>query len=95
MRCFSLKFATNLLATSVRGPSCRYLAVDATVKEKFDKIVKDNSVVVFMKGVPEAPQCGFSNAVVQVCTPIDKLAYELNYNVAQLLSDPSNAWRSV
>ena len=23
-------------------------------------------VVVFMKGVPEAPRCGFSNAVVQV-----------------------------
>lgn len=25
-----------------------------------------NKVVVFMKGVPEEPKCGFSNAVVQI-----------------------------
>ncbi|KAI2809093.1 hypothetical protein RDWZM_003502 [Blomia tropicalis] len=30
------------------------------------KMVKSDKVVVFMKGVPEAPKCGFSNAVVQV-----------------------------
>jgi monothiol glutaredoxin len=28
--------------------------------------VKKNKIVVFMKGVPEAPQCGFSNAVAQI-----------------------------
>ena len=27
--------------------------------------IEDNPVVVFMKGVPEAPKCGFSAAVVQ------------------------------
>lgn len=32
----------------------------------FDKLVKNNKVVVFMKGVPESPRCGFSNAVVQI-----------------------------
>jgi len=36
------------------------------VKERFDKLVKSNKVVVFMKGVPEEPRCGFSNAVVQI-----------------------------
>jgi Grx4 family monothiol glutaredoxin len=30
------------------------------------KDVAEHKVVVFMKGVPDAPQCGFSNAVVQV-----------------------------
>ncbi|MDO8379098.1 Grx4 family monothiol glutaredoxin [Phenylobacterium sp.] len=30
------------------------------------KTVTDNSVVLFMKGVPEQPQCGFSGMVVQV-----------------------------
>lgn len=30
------------------------------------KTVADNPVVLFMKGVPEAPQCGFSSLVVQV-----------------------------
>lgn len=29
-------------------------------------LVKKNKVVVFMKGIPEEPRCGFSNAVVQV-----------------------------
>lgn len=29
-------------------------------------MVKKSKVVVFMKGNPEAPRCGFSNAVVQV-----------------------------
>ena len=30
------------------------------------KAVAENSVVLFMKGVPEAPQCGFSAQVVQI-----------------------------
>ena len=29
-------------------------------------MVKNNKVVVFMKGNPEQPRCGFSNAVVQI-----------------------------
>ncbi|CAK1582698.1 unnamed protein product [Parnassius mnemosyne] len=45
--------------------SCRSFA-DAAINEKIDKIVKNNKVVVFMKGVPDAPRCGFSNAVVQI-----------------------------
>ena len=36
------------------------------VHEKIDGFVKNAKVVVFMKGVPSAPQCGFSNAVVQI-----------------------------
>lgn len=35
-------------------------------KERIAQLVKNNKVVVFMKGVPEAPRCGFSNAVVQI-----------------------------
>jgi monothiol glutaredoxin len=36
-------------------------------KEHFDGMVKSGTkVVVFMKGTPEAPKCGFSNAVVQI-----------------------------
>lgn len=36
------------------------------LKSKLDDVVKKDKVVVFMKGVPDAPKCGFSNAVVQV-----------------------------
>jgi monothiol glutaredoxin len=34
--------------------------------ENIEKLVKKNRVVVFMKGIPEEPRCGFSNAVVQI-----------------------------
>jgi len=35
-------------------------------KEDLDKLVKKSKVVVFMKGDPAEPKCGFSNAVVQI-----------------------------
>lgn len=34
--------------------------------EKLKETVQKDKIVVFMKGVPEQPMCGFSNAVVQV-----------------------------
>ena len=33
------------------------------IKEKLKEIIDNNEVCLFMKGVPEAPQCGFSMAV--------------------------------
>ena len=34
--------------------------------KKIEGIVKSNKVVIFMKGTPEAPRCGFSNQAVQI-----------------------------
>eukprot|EP00127_Corallochytrium_limacisporum_P004928 Clim_evm2s195 gene=Clim_evmTU2s195 len=45
-------------------PSFSELAPE--LKDRFEKEIKDNNVVLYMKGVPEAPMCGFSNAVVRV-----------------------------
>ena len=36
------------------------------IKEKLKKIIISNDVCLFMKGVPEAPQCGFSMAVSNI-----------------------------
>jgi monothiol glutaredoxin len=36
------------------------------IHEVIDKEVKANDVVLFMKGTPEAPLCGFSGRVVQI-----------------------------
>ena len=36
-----------------------------------EKAVADYPVVLFMKGVPDRPQCGFSNAVVQILDHLD------------------------
>lgn len=36
------------------------------IQQKIDKWVKQSKVVVFMKGEPQYPLCGFSNTVVQI-----------------------------
>ena len=36
------------------------------ILQKIDKEVKANRIVIYMKGTKEAPQCGFSAAVVDV-----------------------------
>jgi len=38
------------------------------VKERIEADLKSNDIVLFMKGTPVFPQCGFSAAVVQVLT---------------------------
>jgi len=40
--------------------------MDNTVTDRIESELKDNAVVLFMKGTPVFPQCGFSAAVVQV-----------------------------
>ena len=47
-------------------PSNNFSTESPTIFDKIDGLVKESKVVVFMKGVPAAPQCGFSNAVVQI-----------------------------
>jgi monothiol glutaredoxin len=34
--------------------------------QRIDQLVKSNRVVLFMKGTPQFPQCGFSGRAVQV-----------------------------
>jgi monothiol glutaredoxin len=36
------------------------------IKDKIRQQVSENRVVLYMKGTPEAPQCGFSAAAVQM-----------------------------
>ena len=36
------------------------------IKEKIEKLINENEVCLFMKGTPDAPQCGFSMAVSNV-----------------------------
>ncbi len=36
------------------------------LKERIDNLVKQNKILVFMKGNKLMPQCGFSNNVVQI-----------------------------
>lgn len=60
-----IRNAGHFLRSGVVSHSLRLLSVDVP-KENIGQLVKNNKVVVFMKGVPDAPKCGFSNAVVQI-----------------------------
>jgi monothiol glutaredoxin len=38
----------------------------ADVQKEIDDTIKNNDVVLFMKGTPQMPQCGFSSQVVAI-----------------------------
>jgi monothiol glutaredoxin len=51
--------------------------------DRISTLVKDNKVIVFMKGTKLMPQCGFSNNVVQI---LNVLA--VPYETVDVLADP-------
>lgn len=42
------------------------MASDPGLKQQVEQAIEENEVLLFMKGVPEAPRCGFSLRVVGV-----------------------------
>ncbi|ABN67688.1 predicted protein, partial [Scheffersomyces stipitis CBS 6054] len=40
--------------------------ISTEIKDAIDKAVASSPVVLFMKGTPEFPQCGFSRATIQM-----------------------------
>jgi monothiol glutaredoxin len=55
----------------------------ANTAERIKDIIDSNDIVLFMKGVPQAPQCGFSSAVVQVLNQVGA-----PYASVNVLEDP-------
>ncbi len=53
------------------------------VLERIGKIVNDNPVVVFMKGTPQLPQCGFSSRTAEALMACGKEFAHVN-----VLADP-------
>lgn len=54
------------------------------VQQKIDTIVKNHKIVLFMKGTPEMPQCGFSQRAVQILN-----AHGVEYFSVNVLADPA------
>jgi len=52
--------------------------------ERIEQEINDHSVVLFMKGTPIFPQCGFSAMVVQVLTHIG-----VKFKSVDVLNEPS------
>ena len=52
------------------------------IKEKIQKLIDSNPVMVFMKGTKLMPQCGFSNNVVQILNSLG-----MSFETFDVLSD--------
>ena len=57
--------------------------VDPNVAERIKQDITGNDVVLYMKGTPVFPQCGFSAAVVQVLSHVG-----VKFKGIDILSDP-------
>lgn len=57
---------------------------DATVTDRIKQDIADNTVVLFMKGTPVFPQCGFSARVVQILTQMG-----VKFKGVDVLADPA------
>ncbi len=47
------------------------MAADPELKSKVEELIGANPVLLFMKGTPDMPRCGFSMRVVQVLDQMD------------------------
>jgi monothiol glutaredoxin len=67
-------------------------------KAKIDNLVKQNKIMVFMKGNKLMPQCGFSNNVVQILNtlgvPFETLDVLADSEVRQGIKEYSN-WPTI
>ncbi|HTS91604.1 MAG TPA: Grx4 family monothiol glutaredoxin [Stellaceae bacterium] len=57
---------------------------DQVVSDRIKQDIKDNTVVLYMKGTPVFPQCGFSAAVVQILTQMG-----VKFKGVDVLADPA------
>ncbi len=56
--------------------------IDENTRERIQTEVDSNDVLLFMKGTPVFPQCGFSAAVVQVLSHL-----QIKFNSVNVLED--------
>ena len=56
--------------------------MEQNTKEKIENIIKENEILLFMKGTPVMPQCGFSAAVVGVLSHMG-----VKFNSVNVLED--------
>ena len=58
--------------------------MSSAVSERIQSVIAENEVVLFMKGTPVFPQCGFSAAVVQILSHLG-----VKFKGVDVLADPS------
>ncbi len=56
--------------------------MDDALKERIESDIKNNKVMLYMKGTPEEPQCGFSAQVISVLK-----TYNVPFETFNILDD--------
>ncbi|XP_071724576.1 monothiol glutaredoxin-S15, mitochondrial-like [Rutidosis leptorrhynchoides] len=64
-------------------PTNKVESCERSLGDIVEQDVKDNPVMLYMKGVPEFPQCGFSSLAVRVLNQ-----YNVPISARNILSDP-------
>ncbi len=54
-----------------------------TVKEQLERIIEETPIILFMKGDPHQPRCGFSAKVVNILKE-----YQVEFSYMDILADP-------
>jgi len=57
--------------------------MDTSTKQKIEKVLSDNRIVLFMKGNPSFPQCGFSARAVAILREVGA-----KFTSVDVLEDP-------
>jgi monothiol glutaredoxin len=70
------------IVNPIMKPVFHQTTMNKELKAKIDKLLKDNKVLVFMKGSKLMPQCGFSNNVVQILNTLG-----VSYETIDVLAD--------
>ena len=56
--------------------------MEAETKKRIDDLLQSNRVLLFMKGTPDYPQCGFSQRAISILR-----ALEVQFGTVDILSD--------
>lgn len=82
-RIYMLSKCIGAIRSTTHGGFWRSYATHVNeMHKKIQDLVNSNGVVVFMKGVPTAPNCGYSDAVCQILK-----AYEVEFKSYDVLAD--------
>ena len=58
--------------------------IESAISQRIKQDIDDNDVVLYMKGTPVFPQCGFSASVVQILTHMN-----VKFKGIDVLTDPA------
>ena len=51
-----------------------------TMEERLKSLINRHKIMIFMKGTPDAPRCGFSRAIIEIIKSTGLVAFQIFSN---------------